>query len=109
LPATPQRATLTLDTTCPTSGGSAAITWCTVQNGTSRYGLWRYVGAACSGTGVKVADYLSSPTPFTYSAQSASSLATLNVIFDVNLTPTTHPESRFRIQDNLVLRNSTRT
>ena len=46
------------------------ISWCTVQNGTGRYGLWRYVGAACSGTGVKVADYLSAANPFTYYAQS---------------------------------------
>ena len=64
-----QRATLTLNTACPTAGAGAVVTWCTVQNGTGRYGLWRYVGAACSGTGVKVADYLSSPSPFTYYAQ----------------------------------------
>jgi len=103
------RATLTLDAACPTAGAGTTITWCTVANGTSRYGLWRYIGAACSGTGVKVADYLSTPTPFTYNAQSTASLATLSVLFDVNLTPVTHPESRFRIQDDLVLRNSTRT
>ena len=71
------------------------------------YGLWRYVGAACSGTGVKVADYLTSPSPFTYVAQNTTSLAKLSVSFDVNLTPT-KAERRFRLQDDLVLRNSTR-
>lgn len=104
-----QRATLTLNSACPTASAGTTITWCTVQNGTSRYGLWRYIGAACSGTGVKVADYLSTASPFTYTAQSTASLATLGVQFDVNLTPTTHPESRFRVKDDLVLRNSTRT
>jgi prepilin-type N-terminal cleavage/methylation domain-containing protein len=102
-----QRATLTLDTACPTAAAGAVVTWCTVQNGTGRYGLWRYVGAACSGTGVKVADYLTSPSPFTYVAQNTTSLAKLSVSFDVNLTPT-KAERRFRLQDDLVLRNSTR-
>ena len=102
-----QRATLTLNTACPTAAAGAVVTWCTVQNGTGRYGLWRYVGAACSGTGVKVADYLTSPSPFTYVAQSTTSLAKLSVSFDVNLTPT-KAERRFRLQDDLVLRNSTR-
>ena len=34
--------TLTIPATCPTSGGNTAITWCTVANGTNRWGLWRY-------------------------------------------------------------------
>jgi prepilin-type N-terminal cleavage/methylation domain-containing protein len=104
----PARATLTLDAACPTAGAGTAISWCTVQNGTGRYGLWRYVGAACSGTGVKVADYLSAGNVFTYYAQSTASLAKLGVNFDVNLTPS-NPERSFRVEDDLVLRNSTRT
>jgi prepilin-type N-terminal cleavage/methylation domain-containing protein len=104
----PARATLTLDAACPTAAAGTAISWCTVQNGTGRYGLWRYVGAACSGTSVKVADYLSAGNIFTYYAQSTASLAKLGVSFDVNLTPS-NPERRFRLQDDLVLRNSTRT
>jgi prepilin-type N-terminal cleavage/methylation domain-containing protein len=104
----PARATLTLNTACPTAGAGAIVSWCTVQNGTGRYGLWRYVGAACSGTGVKVADYLSAGSVFTYYPQSTSSLAKLGVQMDVNLTPS-KPERRFRLQDDLVLRNSTRT
>ena len=47
-----------MNASCPTSGGGTSITWCTVANGTGRYGLWRYLGTACSGTGRKVADYL---------------------------------------------------
>ena len=102
------RATLTLHTACPTAAAGVTVSWCTVLNGTGRYGLWRYVGAACSGTGVKVADYLSaakclSPTI----PQTTTSLAKLGVQFDVNLTPT-KPERRFRLQDEFVLRNSTR-
>ena len=106
--ATPQRATLTLASACPTAAAGTTISWCTVLNGTGRYGLWRYVGSACSGTGVKVADYLTSATPFTYYPQTTSSLAKLGVQLDVNLTPT-KPERRFRLQDDFVLRNSTRT
>jgi hypothetical protein len=109
LPATPQRATLTLAATCPTAAAGTTVSWCTVLNGTGRYGLWRFVGAACSGTtGVKVSDYLTSATPFTYIPQSTASLAKLGVQLDVNLTPT-KPERRFRLQDEFVLRNSTRT
>jgi prepilin-type N-terminal cleavage/methylation domain-containing protein len=104
----PHRATLTLPTACPTAGAGTTISWCTVQNGTGRYGLWRYIGGACSGTGVKVADYLSAGNAFTYYAQSTAILARLGVQLDVNLTPT-KPERRFRLQDDLVLRNSTRT
>jgi prepilin-type N-terminal cleavage/methylation domain-containing protein len=117
--ATPWRATLTLDATCPTAGAGTTISWCTVLNGTNRYGLWRYVGAACSGTGVKVADYVSAPPgwttlvgapnpPFTDVDQTTTSLAKLGVNLYINVTPT-KPETRFRIQDDLVLRNSTRT
>lgn len=117
--ATPWRATLTLNAACPTAGAGTTISWCTVLIGTTnRYALWRYVGGACSGTGVKVADYLSAPSPatsymtsaspFTYYAQSVTSLAKLGVSFDINLTPT-KPERRFRLQDDLVLRNSTRS
>ena len=106
----PARATLTLDAACPTAAAGAVISWCAVQNGANRYGLWRVVGATCpAGSGIKVADYVSNANPFTYYPQSTSSLAKLGVQLDVNLTATTNPERRFRLQDDLVLRNSTRT
>ncbi len=104
----PARATLTMPSTCPTSGGNTSISWCTVANGTGRYGLWRYVGSACSGSGVKVADYLTAGNAFTYYAPSTTSLAKLGVDLPVNLTPA-HALRVFRLQDDIVLRNSTRS
>ena len=99
--------------TCPTAGGSTNITWCTVANGTGRYGLWRYTGAACSGTGRKLADYLTTANAFTYTAPSGSSaagtgkLAFLQITIDVNLKPS-QPTRVYSLQDKIVLRNSTR-
>jgi type II secretory pathway pseudopilin PulG len=105
--------TLTLSATCPTAAGSTSATWCTVANGTGRYGLWRYSGSACSGTGRKVADYLTTSTAFTYFIPSGSAaggtgkLASLQITLDVNLTPA-KPERVYALQDTIVLRNSTR-
>lgn len=101
--------TLTMNATCPTSGGGTSITWCTVANGSNRWGLWRYANSACSGIGQKVADYLTTSTPFTYTAPVAGSkeLKTLGVVLNVNLTPA-NPERVYSLQDDLVLRNSVR-
>jgi type II secretory pathway pseudopilin PulG len=100
--------TLTIPATCPTSGGNTAITWCTVANGTNRWGLWRYPGSSCSGTGKRMADYLTASSIFIYTAQSTSSLATLNVRLPVNIKPAS-PKLLYNLQDDIVLRNSTRT
>jgi type II secretory pathway pseudopilin PulG len=101
--------TLTMSSTCPTSGGGTSVTWCTVANGTGRYGLWRYLGGACSGTGRKVADYLTTASAFSYTAPAAGSklLKQLGITLDINLTPT-KPERVYQLQDALVLRNSVR-
>jgi hypothetical protein len=98
-----------MSSSCPTSGGGTSITWCTVANGTGRYGLWRYLGSACSGTGRKVADYLTTASAFSYTAPTAGSklLKQLNVTLDINLLPT-KPERVYQLQDALVLRNSVR-
>ena len=106
--ARPARATLTMPTTCPTSGGNTNITWCTVANGTNRYGLWRYIGSACSGTGVKIADYLTVGDAFIYYASSPTTLAKLGVTLSINMTPGS-AERVFKLQDDIVLRNSTRS
>ena len=100
--------TLTIPATCPTSGGSTSITWCTVANGTNRWGLWRYPGASCSGTGKRYADYLTASSIFTYTGQTVNKLAFLNVRLPVNIKPA---ESRFlySLEDDIVLRNSTRS
>jgi hypothetical protein len=104
----PARATLTMPTACPTSAGNTSISWCTVANGANRYGLWRYIGSACSGTGTKVADYLTVGNAFTYYAPSTTSLAKLGVDLSVNLSPG-KSERVFKLQDDIVLRNSTRS
>jgi type II secretory pathway pseudopilin PulG len=103
--------TLKMSASCPTSGGSTTITWCTVVNG-NHYGLWRYTGTACSGvTGRKIADWLTntSGSAFTYTAPVAGSkeLKKLGVSLAVNLTPT-KLERVYKLDDSLVLRNSVR-
>lgn len=98
--------TLTLSSQCPTALGQTSVTWCTQASG-STFELWRYNGSSCSGTGVRKAEYLTSSGIFTYTAQSTSSLATLGVTLPVNLTPG-KPERVYTLNDDIVLRNSTR-
>ena len=100
--------TLTIPATCPTSGGSTSITWCTVANGTNRWGLWRFPGASCSGTGKRYADYLTASSIFTYTAQTVDKLAFLNVRLPVNVKPN-QLHFLYNLQDDIVLRNSTRS
>jgi prepilin-type N-terminal cleavage/methylation domain-containing protein len=100
--------TLTIPATCPTAGGLTALTWCTVANGTSRWDLWRYEGSSCSGTGRKFADHLTASSIFVYTPQSTSKLATLNVRLPVNVTPA-DTSLLYTLDDDIVLRNSTRT
>jgi prepilin-type N-terminal cleavage/methylation domain-containing protein len=107
--------TLTLPSYCKT--GSGSITWCTRSVATNRYALYRIVGSTCTG-GVKWADYLAptSSAPvcsgalciFSYTAQSTSSLAKLHVDFPVNVKPSKSGEM-YELQDDIVLRNSTRS
>ncbi len=99
-------ATLTIPATCPTSGGLTAITWCTQANG-GRWDVWRYQGASCSGTGRKWASSINQGSIFAYTPQSASSLAFLNVNLPVNVQGS-KTISSYVLEDNIVLRNSTR-
>jgi prepilin-type N-terminal cleavage/methylation domain-containing protein len=106
--------TLTLPAYCKT--GSGSITWCTRNIATNRYGLYRVVGATCTG-GVKWADYLVSSSTasvcsgalctFSYTAQSTSSLAKLHIDLPVNVRPSMSVE-RYELVDDIALRNSTR-
>jgi len=100
-------ATLTIPTTCPTSGGLSSITWCTVANG-NRWDLWRYQGSVCSGTGRKWAGSINHAAVFSYSTSSTSSLAFLSVDLPVNVAGGKSISS-YVLKDNIVLRNSTRT
>ena len=107
--------TLTLPSYCKT--GSGSITWCTRSLGTNRYGLYRIVGATCTG-GVKWADYLVSSSTasvcsgalciFSYTAQSTASLAKLHVDLPVNVKPSMSVE-QYELVDDIALRNSTRS
>jgi type II secretory pathway pseudopilin PulG len=103
--ATSSSVTLTLASYCPT--GTGAVTWCTVGS-SSRFGLYRKTGTSCDAAGVKWADYLTTGSVFTYSAQSPSSLAKLHVDFPINLKPTKTVQA-YELVDDIVLRNSTRS
>jgi prepilin-type N-terminal cleavage/methylation domain-containing protein len=101
-------ATLTIPATCPTAGGLGTITWCTAANG-NRWSLWRYQSASCgTGTGRKYADHLTQSGAFTYSPQSPTSLAFLGVRLPVNVSSTRSTRA-YVLDDNIVLRNSTRS
>ena len=102
--ATSSSVTLTLASYCPTGTGS--VTWCTVGSA-GRYGLYRKAGTSCDATGVKWADYLTTGSVFTYTAQSTTSLAKLRVDFPVNLKPSKSVDS-YELVDEIVLRNSLR-
>ena len=96
---------VTLGSRCPT--GSGAVSWCTSGSGT-RYALYRTAGSTCSTSGRKTVDYLTTGTIFTFTAQSPSSLATLSVSLPVNTRPASGLPD-YRLSDDIVLRNSTRS
>lgn len=90
---------------CPTSGGTQ-VSWCTVANGSNRYGLFRSSGATCGSTGVKVADYLVVANAFNY-ATTANQRSAIGITFAVNTNPA-KVRGTYSLQDDIVLRNSTR-
>jgi prepilin-type N-terminal cleavage/methylation domain-containing protein len=97
--------TIVLGSRCPTGSGTAS--WCTTGSG-SRYTLYRSSSSLCDSSGKKVVDYLTTGTVFTFTAQSTSSLAYLSVTLPVNTKPETGLPD-YRLEDDIVLRNSTRT
>ncbi len=103
---------ITLPAACPTSGGFTTIRWCAVAPPgalSGRYALYRSTAATCgSATGVKWADYLTSQMVFTYTPQSSQYLSNLAVTLFVNLRRGSSV-GQFKLQDRIVLRNSTRT
>lgn len=107
--ATDTTVTITLESFCRT--GSGPVTWCVLPIAGAHYGLYRKAGSTCDASGVKWADYLTRPTnPFTffsYTPQSATSLAKINVDIPVDRN-TTDPSPAYRLQDAFVLRNSER-
>jgi type II secretory pathway pseudopilin PulG len=115
---TPSSINISLGSYCPTNGTGAAaqITWCTKdKNGNpppgagAPYSLWRYNGTACSGTGGKWANYLTTDQIFPgYIAPAGGSLGKLSVYLPVDLTPN-DAKQRYVLDDDIVLRNSPRS
>jgi prepilin-type N-terminal cleavage/methylation domain-containing protein len=110
--------TITLPSYCPTNGTGAAasFTWCTKdKNGTTPpaanaapYTLWRYSGAACSGSGRKWVDNLTTAQVFTaYTAPAAGNLGTLSVDLPIDVT-SSDLRQRYELKDDIVLRNTAR-
>jgi prepilin-type N-terminal cleavage/methylation domain-containing protein len=98
--------TVTLPTGCPSNptGSTPSITWCTRGSG-SRFGVFRVVGASCSG-GLKYADYLTKPNIFDYAAQTGS-LAKMSIDLPVNVKPS-RTVNTYELRDDIVLRNGVR-
>jgi prepilin-type N-terminal cleavage/methylation domain-containing protein len=94
--------TVTLPAGCP--GADTTVTYTATNVSTSRYRLTRTgdsTGAA------NVADYLTSGAIFTYQAPVSGELRRLSVDIPVNLNYS-DPATLWRLQDDIVLRNTTR-
>jgi prepilin-type N-terminal cleavage/methylation domain-containing protein len=100
--------TATLPPACP--GSETTVTYATSSVAANR---WELTRAADAGTPVRVADYLTaiapatSSTPFTYFAPGSGTLGRLRVDIPVNLDPA-DAGTLWRLQDDIVLRNTTR-
>jgi len=104
--------TLTIPSQCPTAHGFTSIRWCVLAPPgalSGRYALYRSTAATCTtANGVQWADYLKTQPIFTYTAQSSLGLGNLGValVVDVKQNST---QGTFKLNDNIVLRNSSRT
>jgi prepilin-type N-terminal cleavage/methylation domain-containing protein len=93
------------------SGCGGDVSWCTaaVSGYTNRYRLYRQAGTTCSaGSGVQVADYLTSPSAFPSFAHTVGCkcLASLQVDFVVSNKGSS--VEAYELTDTIFLRNSTR-
>ena len=102
---------LTIPSQCPTAGGFTTVRWCVLAPpgvGPGRFALYRSTAATCTtATGIKWADYLRTQSIFTYTVQSSQSLGSLAVALLVRVNPNIGHGS-FRLNDRIVLRNSSR-
>jgi Tfp pilus assembly protein PilW len=117
---------------CPTvsnltSNPAATVyaTWCTVASTPSGvYALYRLASAssrpACSSTGTKYADYLTTVSPFCLPSkttasctdqvtQATNSLPTLHVDLPVNIKGPSSTIASYKLVDDIALRNSARS
>ena len=92
--------------TCPVSGGRQ-VSWCTVANGSSRFGLFRAAGPTCDSTGVQVADHVTVANVFNYQTTSQAR-PKIAVTLPVNPDPS-EPTGTFTLDGDVVLRNASRT
>jgi prepilin-type N-terminal cleavage/methylation domain-containing protein len=103
---TVQSITLTMNSTCTTTG---SVTWCTIANGTT-YDLWRTPGSTCTSTGgVKKASYLVLDHAFTPSAGSSTSLPKVSIDFKANIRGPSATRGNYELTDDIYLRNGTRS
>jgi prepilin-type N-terminal cleavage/methylation domain-containing protein len=104
--------TITIPGACPTAQGATSIMWCvlpTPGGWSGQYALYRSTAGTCTtANGVKWADYLTSPSIFTYTAQSSLNLASLGLALSVRAKQS-GTQGLFTLSDNIVLRNSSRT
>jgi prepilin-type N-terminal cleavage/methylation domain-containing protein len=92
---------------CPASGG-VQVSWCTVANGTSRYGLYRSSGPTCSSTtGLRLADYLIVANAFNFQT-TPQRRAQIGITLSVNTNPA-KVRGTYSLEDDIVLRNTTRS
>ena len=108
----PTSSTLLVLTDPCASGGY--VSWCSVSKtgpaGSTWYSLYRKLASTCDNAGTDYADSLVNPSgnAFTFTQQSPSSLATVAVDIQVNLKPSM-TQSTYKLDDSIVLRNSSRT
>ncbi len=103
-PWTSAQATVTL-----TSSTCGTVSYCTSSLGSNRWGLYREPGLSCSTTnGIKIADYLTTSTPFASYSYPATGgfLASLGI--DLPISVKGSSLASYRLQDTIFLRNSTR-
>ena len=104
--------TLTIPALCPTAKGFTAIRWCVLAPPgapSGQYALYRSTAATCTtANGAKWADYLTTTSIFNYAAQSSQALGNLGVSLVVNLRRDSL-QGTFKLNDKIVLRNSSRT
>jgi prepilin-type N-terminal cleavage/methylation domain-containing protein len=92
------------------SGCGGDVSWCTVavSGFTNRYALYRQAGTTCGSSGIKFADYLTTPNVFPAFAHTAGCgcLASLQLDFPISLKGTA--VGQYELTDTIYLRNSTR-
>lgn len=97
-------ATITVTLPAGCQGTDSSVTYATEAVSADRYRLTRAAGA---GAAVQVADYLTDDTIFTYYAPASGTLGRLGVNIPVNIDPT-DTTTEWRLEDDIVLRNTTR-